>query len=558
MTRHTIIDDPSHVVLDACRGAARAAADLRYVEHPGYFTRRSAIEAGRVAVMSGGGSGHEPMHSGLVGAGMLDAAVPGAVFTSPNALQVEAATRAVHAGAGVLHVVKNYTGDVINFRIAAQLCGEDGIDVETVLVADDVASDAEDGPGRRGTGATIVVEKICGASAARGDDLPTVAALGRRVADGARSMAVAFRPCTVPGASAPSFDLADDEIELGVGIHGERGTARVTTMTATDVTAALLEPLLEALSVAPGDEVLLVVNGLGATHPLELHIVFGAALALLGDRGVIVRRTLVGTYVSAYDMAGVSLTVVRCDSEIVELWDAPTAAPAWPNSPTREVPDDAIDSTDTSAAAELPGGDADPFVTAWARSWVDRVRASVDELTELDRRAGDGDFGVNMQAGLAGIEIDDNASAAAVFETIARGFLGNAGGTSGALFGAFFHRLAVALGGVEVDAAALARGVTDGTAAVTDLGGARPGDTTMVDALAPAADALGTTPDRIGALRAAAEAAAAGAESTREMVARRGRAAYIGDAARGVVDPGALVVAWFFEEAATSAATRPE
>ncbi|MBY6706376.1 dihydroxyacetone kinase subunit L [Rhodococcus sp. BP-241] len=551
MSLHKMIDDPSRVIVDACRAAARRSADLRFVERPGYFTRRERTTDGRVAVMSGGGSGHEPLHSGFVGAGMLDAAVPGSVFTSPNALQIEAATRAVEAGAGVIHVVKNYTGDVINFRIAADLCAADGITVETVLVADDVASESEDGPGRRGTAATVAVEKICGAAAARGDDLASVAALGRRVAEGARSMAVAFRPCTVPGASSPSFELGDDEVELGVGIHGERGTARVATLTATEIAEALLGPVADSLGLSGGEDVVLIVNGLGATHPLELDIVFGAALRYLEGRGITVRRTLVGSLVTAFDMAGVSLTAVRCDDEILGLWDAPTEAPAWPRSPAQDLHDDAVDDTDAAAASELPGGAADPFVTTWVSSFVERVRSSIDELTDLDRRAGDGDFGVNMEIGLADFAVDESASPAAVFEILARGFLGNAGGTSGALFGAFFHRVSVALDGPGASTASIAAGVADGLAAITDLGGAQPGDKTMVDALDPASRALGDagSVELSAALAAAAEAATRGAESTTDTVAQRGRASYIGDAARGVIDPGALVVSWFFAAA---------
>ncbi|MGB3773161.1 MAG: dihydroxyacetone kinase subunit DhaL [Rhodococcus sp. (in: high G+C Gram-positive bacteria)] len=553
MSVHKIMDDPSHVIVDACRAAARAASDLRYVENPGYFTRRSPADDGRVALMSGGGSGHEPLHSGFVGAGMLDAAVPGLVFTSPNALQIEAATRAVHAGAGVLHVVKNYTGDVINFSIAAGLCSEDGIAVETVLVADDVASDAEDGPGRRGTAATVAVEKVCGAAAARGDDLAEVARIGRAVADGARSMAVAFRPCTVPGSLSPSFELGEDEVELGVGIHGERGTARVATMTATEIADALLGRIAESLGLGRDDEIILIVNGLGGTHALELDIVFGAALEYLAAHGIVVRRTLVGSFVTAFDMAGVSLTAVRCDDAVIELWDAPTEAPAWPNAPTRGIADDAVDDTAGDADAALPDADAsaDPLVTAWVRTFVERVLSSVDELTDLDRRAGDGDFGVNMQAGLSGLEVDDNDAPAAVFEKLARGFLGNAGGTSGALFGVLFHRIAMAFEGADATVETVASGVGEGLSAITELGGASVGDKTMVDALSPASAALSESDsgDLAAALAEAADAASSGAESTKDVAAQRGRASYIGDAARGVVDPGALVIGWFFAAA---------
>ncbi len=561
------IVDPGSVVADACRATARAADDLRWVERPGYFTRRVPVDRGRVAVMSGGGSGHEPLHSGFVGAGMLDAAVPGAVFTSPNSLAIEAATRAVDGGAGVVHVVKNYTGDVINFGVAADLCRADGIDVETVLVDDDVATDSSgsDGPGRRGTAATVVVEKLCGAAAARGDDLAAVAGLGRRVAASSRSMAVAFRACTVPGASAPSFDLGDDEVEVGVGIHGERGTSRASTLTAREVVDTLLNPVLAAVGAEDGDDAILVVNGLGGTHALEIAVVFGDALDALAARGVRVRRHLVGTYVTAFDMAGVSLTVVRCGpdlptDEVLALWDAPSAAPAWPNAPAGDLRSDAVvDGKNPSDAAGPPsdGGEPDPVVTAWITGFTERVRDAVDELTELDRQAGDGDFGVTMEAGLRDApEATSAVSAASMFAALSRSFLENAGGTSGALFGAVFHRLADALAGRTADADAVADAVRGALDIVVRLGGAAPGDRTMVDALAPAADALenARTAPLAAALAAAADAAARGAQDTAGMTARRGRASYVGDAARDVVDPGALAVAWFFAAGAAAAA----
>ncbi|WP_315773792.1 dihydroxyacetone kinase family protein [Rhodococcoides kroppenstedtii] len=561
------IVDPGSVVADACRATARAADDLRWVERPGYFTRRVPVDRGRVAVMSGGGSGHEPLHSGFVGAGMLDAAVPGAVFTSPNSLAIEAATRAVDGGAGVLHVVKNYTGDVINFGVAADLCRADGIDVETVLVDDDVATDSSDsdGPGRRGTAATVVVEKLCGAASARGDELAAVADLGRRVAAASRSMAVAFRACTVPGASTPSFELGDDEVEVGVGIHGERGTARTSTLTAREVVDTLLDPVLAALGAGDGDEVLLVVNGLGGTHALEIAVVFGDALDALAARGVRVRRHLVGTYVTAFDMAGVSLTVVRCGpdlptDEVLTLWDAPTAAPAWPNAPAGDPsPDSVVDGqtpSDAAGSASAGEGQPDPVITAWITGFTERMRDAVDELTELDRRAGDGDFGVTMEAGLRDAPDASSAlPAAAMFAALSRSFLENAGGTSGALFGAVFHRLADGLAGRDVDADTVADAVRGALEIVVRLGGAAPGDRTMVDALGPAADALHDARAELlaAALTAAADAAARGAEDTAGMTARRGRASYVGDAARDVVDPGALAVAWFFAAGADAA-----
>ncbi|MEH3156129.1 MAG: dihydroxyacetone kinase family protein [Gordonia paraffinivorans] len=542
---HTwIAVDPDRFLTDAIAGLVAATDHLAWEPDPGFLHRTDRTDDG-VALVSGGGSGHEPMHSGLIGAGMLDAACPGLVFTSPNALQVAAATRRVDRGAGVLHIVKNYTGDVMNFRVARTMV-RDEVVTDHVLVDDDVATDPgadgdDGGPGRRGTGATVLVEKVCGAAAARGDSLEQVTAIGRRVADSARSFSVAFAPCTVPGARNPSFDLAPDEMEFGVGIHGEAGVDRIAQQPADELVRGMLDRILGSLQPDDGADLLVFVNGLGTAHPLELNVVFDQAVRQLTDRGFTVRRSLVASLVTALDMAGFSLTVVRCDDEVVELFDAPTAAPGWPAvtraSPSRPVdvhfatPDDAADAGDESG---------------WLSGFVGRVQESIDDLTDLDRQAGDGDFGTNMAAALRHFSMPVRGTDAEVLRAISTSFLVRAGGTSGALFGVFFDELARAATDTTDRQEILRAGVTEALRRIQDLGGARVGDDTLVDALAPAADALADG----ASLSDVAAAAADGAESTRDLVAARGRASYVGDRARGVVDPGALVVAWFFAAAA--------
>ncbi len=333
MSVKKFVNDPDDLVAEALTGLVAASRGaLRLHTDPLWLASTADAGVRRVALVSGGGSGHEPLHTGFVGPGMLDAAVPGAVFASPTALQVVAAVRGADRGAGVLLVVKNYTGDVLNFRIAAEIAAEEGIAVETVLVDDDLATDpgadARGGPGRRGTAATVVVEKVCGAAAARGLPLAEVAALGRRVVAGARSMAVALEGAVHPGEDVRSFDLAGDEVELGVGIHGERGTARRPMAPARELVTALVEPLVGALGLDDGDGVVVVVNGLGSTHLLELSLVFGEVAALLAARRIAVRRSLVGPYVTALDMAGASVTLVRADDGLLDLWDAPVATTA--------------------------------------------------------------------------------------------------------------------------------------------------------------------------------------------------------------------------------------
>ncbi|MDO5051370.1 MAG: dihydroxyacetone kinase subunit DhaK [Pseudoclavibacter sp.] len=328
-----LINDPRHAVDEALRGMAAAHADLLRVEHdPAFVVRADAPSAGKVGLVSGGGSGHEPMHGGFVGPGMLDAAVPGAVFTSPTPDPVLAATLAVDGGAGVLHIVKNYTGDVLNFETAAELAAAEGVEVRQVLVDDDVAvADSLYTAGRRGVAGTVLVEKIAGAAAARGDELDAVEAIARRVNENTRSMGVALRPCTVPHAGVPSFELAEDEIEIGIGIHGEPGRERIALEPADAVVDRMLAAVLEDLPFRRDDRVLLLVNGMGGTPLLELYIVYRRAAEALAGHGIEPVRSLVGDYATSLEMQGCSITLLRLDDEMLELWDAPvhTAALRW-------------------------------------------------------------------------------------------------------------------------------------------------------------------------------------------------------------------------------------
>jgi dihydroxyacetone kinase-like protein len=323
------INAPEDVVKQALAGVAAAHADLRVDFSNQIVVRSDAPVAGKVGLVSGGGSGHEPLHGGFVGAGMLDAACPGEVFTSPVPDQILAATKAVDSGAGVVHIVKNYTGDVLNFQMAAELAGDDGVRVETVLVDDDVAVENSTWTaGRRGTTATLIVEKVAGAAAAEGQDLASVAALGRRVNEASASFAVALTACTTPAAGKPGFDLPDDEMEVGVGIHGEPGRRREKLVSASEIVRICLDAIQSAKPLAAGDETIVIVNGLGGTPLLELYLVFGEVAAALKAAGVNIARSLVGNYVTSLDMAGMSVTVCKADAEVLRLWDAPVTTPA--------------------------------------------------------------------------------------------------------------------------------------------------------------------------------------------------------------------------------------
>ena len=325
-----LINDPADVVPQTLKGFAAAHADIVSVHlDPDYVVRLDAPVKGKVGLVSGGGSGHEPLHAGYVGKGMLDAAVPGAVFTSPTPDPILEATKAVDGGAGVLHIVKNYTGDVLNFETAAEMADMEGIAVKAIIVNDDVAVENSTWTaGRRGVGGTVMVEKIAGAAAERGDDLDGVLAIATRVNDNVRSMGMALSACTVPHAGKPSFDLAEDEIEIGIGIHGEPGRHRVAMGTADEITDMLIDPILEDLQLAAGSKLLLFVNGMGGTPESELYIVYNHARERLLAAGHEVARSLVGNYITSLEMQGCSITVLRLDDELTELWDAPVLTAA--------------------------------------------------------------------------------------------------------------------------------------------------------------------------------------------------------------------------------------
>jgi dihydroxyacetone kinase-like protein len=328
-----LLNDPDAAVRESLAGLAAAHGDLlRHDAEAQIIVRVDAPVQGKVALVSGGGSGHEPLHAGFVGPGMLDAACPGEVFTSPVPDQILAATQAVDGGAGVVHIVKNYTGDVMNFKLAAEDAADEGISVESVLVDDDVAvKDSLYTAGRRGVGATVLAEKIAGAAAQRGDALADVAAVARRVNERARSFGVALSSCTPPAAGKPIFELPEGEMEVGIGIHGEPGRRRAPLGTADEIAGLLVDAVLEDLAPPDGARVLAFVNGMGGTPELELYLLYGEVERRLRAAGVEPVRRLVGSYITSLEMAGASLTVLALDDDLIGLWDAPvhTAALRW-------------------------------------------------------------------------------------------------------------------------------------------------------------------------------------------------------------------------------------
>lgn len=497
---------------------------------PAYVWALRPAPGRQVALVSGGGAGHEPMHAGFVGAGGLDAAAPGEVFTSPHNRQVYAASARVVRPGGVIHIVKNYTGDRINFAIAAERLRAEGHQVAEVLVDDDLGSDGHE-VGRRGTGATVVVEKVLGAAADTGASFDDLVALGRRVVERSRTLAVAHGAQTSLETGEPAFDVTPGALEYGVGIHGETAAESIDQPDLGALVDRIVGDLLAALPDAP-DGYLLLVNGLGGTGNLELAHVATEVARVLDAAGHRLRSVVTGTYVSALDMRGFSVTLTAAEESWLEHWWAPHDTVALPS------PRPLGEAVRADEAPEAPAG-AEP--SPWLAGLAATFEARRSALNALDQRAGDGDIGTNLDHALRAAvrrAAGPDADLAADLAALAGAFLDDVGGSSGPLFGLVLQEAAAAADRASGDdlASALVTGLRAGQEAVTRVGGAVPGDRTLLDALAPAAagDALD---------RAAVQAAVDGARATSELVARRGRASYLGERALGFPDPGAVAVA---------------
>ena len=323
-----LINSADDVVKESLIGVAAAHPELRIDHDNRLVIRGDSPLSGKVGLVSGGGSGHEPLHGGFVGLGMLDAAVCGEVFTSPSPEPILAATTAVDGGAGVLHIVKNYTGDVLNFEMAAELAADSGVQVEAVVTNDDVAvQDSLYTAGRRGVGVTVIVEKLAGAAAEEGRDLAAVKEIAERVNGNGRTMGMALTSCVVPAAGKPTFDLPEDQMEIGIGIHGEPGRYRRDFAPAREIAEQLLEPVLSDLSFGSGDPVIVLCNGMGGTPLIELYLMYGEFKRILDGHDITIARSLVGNYITSLEMAGCSITLVKADDELIRLWDAPVNTP---------------------------------------------------------------------------------------------------------------------------------------------------------------------------------------------------------------------------------------
>jgi dihydroxyacetone kinase len=522
----------------------------------------------QVALISGGGSGHEPAHAGFVGAGMLSAAVAGEVFTSPPADAVLAAIKAAGGSQGVLLIVKNYTGDRLNFGLAAEMARGAGIPVAIVLVADDIALAAtHERSGRRGIAGTILVHKIAGAAAAQGMTLDQVAALARAAAEDVATIGISLSAGTVPAVGKPSYTLGDSEIELGLGIHGEPGIRRGMLRNADEHADEMVDAIQSAHSLRSGEQVAILVNNLGATTAMELAIIARRAIRNLESRGIIVQRVYAGTFMSSLEAAGVSISVMKVNDERMKLLDAPTSAPAWPNvsaGSRRPVAERTIriPAHITTSIIEHTAGRTRLHRAIEAA--CEAIIAAKDTLAEMDRVVGDGDLGINLARGakaakkMLGADAANNAAdtLCAVAETLQH----EVGGSSGPLYGVLLLRAANVLRrGDPKDPRLWARATREGCDAVSEIGGATAGDRTMLDALIPFANTLTTTleaGDSVSkALSSAVLSAEQGARTTADMLPRRGRSSYLGEQCLGKPDPGATAVAIWLRALAKSLAS---
>jgi triose/dihydroxyacetone kinase / FAD-AMP lyase (cyclizing) len=546
-----LINRPEDVVEEMLKGLAVLQPGC--VRLPGHkaLIRADAEQAraGQVAVLSGGGSGHEPAHAGYIGAGMLSAAVAGEVFTSPSSDTVFAAIKAVAGKSGALLVVKNYTGDRLNFGLAAEMARAEGIPVEMVIVDDDVAlRGAAQATGARGLAGTVFIHKLLGAAAAEGTNLAELVSIGKTAIASLGTMGVSFSAGTSPAVGKPSFELGEQEMELGLGIHGEPGAKRMPVQSADQLTETLLSTILEHGKFS--NQVAVMVNNLGATTTMELAIVARHAVRFLESKGFTVERMFAGTFLSSLDMAGISISVLGLNDDRLRWLDSSTTAPAWPNARKQspgEPPVDTETEVSTSSAVQAGSGvqsEAGKRTRDAIEAACKALIAAEGELTEMDRVTGDGDLGASMaraakavQGALSSYSLDNiPATLKALGHTLRR----ELGGSSGPLYGVLFLRC----GSVLENHGALGRAqwadaLAQGCGAITELGGAKPGDRTMLDALDPFVKAL----QQGEGLKAAVEAAERGAEATAQMTPRLGRSSYLGDRVLGHPDPGAKAVA---------------
>ncbi|MFB0843782.1 dihydroxyacetone kinase subunit DhaK [Paenibacillus oleatilyticus] len=580
-----IINKPETLVAEMCNGLVMAHPELEFIKKYKVIKKKEINET-KVTLISGGGSGHEPAHAGFVGKGMLDAAVCGDVFASPSQIQVYQAIKATASQKGTLLIIKNYSGDVMNFKNGAQLAAEDGIQVEYVRVDDDIAvEDSLYTVGRRGVAGTVLVHKIAGAAAEEGRDLMQVKAAAEKAAHNVRSIGVALTSCTVPAHGSPTFKLGEDEMEYGVGIHGEPGQRREKIVSADELAKRMTTELLKDLGIQDGDnaEVALLVNGFGATPLQELYLFNNAAVRELAGRNIRICRTFAGNYMTSIDMAGISLTILKLDDELKALLSKECHAPAFRvDGPVPQVEyadiTEADDDRPVSFKMETPehyaavqGG----VLTLHNMIYiVDKMSEIIIDnevpFCELDSHAGDGDFGMSVSKGFKQLKREWSAILAqepltigSFLDACSMVIMEYCGGASGPIWGSAFRASGKAAGDktalTAAEYAEMLQAAVKGIQATGERSfgrGAVVGDKTLIDALVPFTDTF-TASAAAGddfkiAFEKAAKAAVEGAEKTKQIVARMGRAGTVGERSLGYPDAGAYALGVIFTEIARS------
>lgn len=570
-----IINNPSNVVSEMLAGLARANPAVVYLGEGVEVIARREKKRGKVGLISGGGSGHEPAHAGYVGKGMLDAAVAGNVFASPSPDRIIEGIKAADSGAGVLMIIKNYSGDIMNFTMSGDMAALDGIKTDYVVVKDDVAvEDSTYSTGRRGIAGTVFVHKIAGAAAESGKDLAGVKAAAEKTIANIRTMGMAMSSCILPGVGKPGFTLAEDEIEIGMGIHGEPGISREKMSTAKELAEKLLGKIFADTDIYDGAEVAVMVNGLGGTPLMELYILNNEVQKILEEKGIKCYKTFVGNYMTALEMAGASVTLLKLDDELKGYLDYPSEAPAFRVAGTiagGEAEAEAVEvkaaghsAGEEAVATSAPEADEDstPFRLT-AQDYVNYINVTAKKIAEneeyvsaLDAATGDGDHWANINMGFenlvaAGDEMRQ-MKICDVFKTIGMLMMSKIGGSSGVLYGGAYMNAARSCAGKEtLTNRGLCRALD---AMVTDMmarGKAEPGMKTMIDALYPAVQAykaaLEAGKGAKETLEAVKKAAIDGAEATRDMKCVKGRASYQTNKGVGHLDAGAVTMSYQIE-----------
>lgn len=581
-----IINSPEDVVREMCKGIVLAHPELDLIEKYKVIKKKE-INKNKVSLISGGGSGHEPAHAGYVGKGMLDAAVCGDVFASPSQIQIYQAIRETTSDKGTLLIIKNYSGDMMNFKNAAYLAEEDGILVDYVKVDDDIAvQDSLYTVGRRGVAGTVLIHKIAGAAAERGYELSEVKETAEKAIANVKSIGFAFTSCTVPAKGTPTFEIAEDEMEFGVGIHGEPGICREKVIPADELAERMVSSLLKELKIEKGqkEEVAILINGFGCTPLQELYLLNHSVIRELSRRNVTVSRTFVGNYMTAIDMAGASVSVMKLDEDLKSLLSDECDTPALKIS--GEVPSVTYDEVirtekENENVSYVVETNKDYSVVNDNKITLNNMIFMVDQMSEciirnevpfceLDSHAGDGDFGMSVAKGFKRLKaewreiIDSNSSDIGSFlEACSMVIMEHCGGASGPIWGSAFRAAGKTVGNKTyltlTEFADMMQATVKGIQATGERAfgrGAVVGDKTLIDALVPYADAL-TASATVGesvkdALVKAAEAAVEGAKATEEIVARMGRAGTVGDRSLGYPDAGAYALGVIFTEISRS------